>query len=163
MLFELPILWTVVLNISALAGIQLGCAWLFTRMPRPWFERSLPPPKRQSTKTASIAKAWKRFLPDGAAWFAGGFAKRSLQSSDVAYLRRFISETRRGEACHWTAMVLCALPFLWNPWWGCLIITVWAVGSNVPCIVLQRVNRGRLARVIHRRQAIKAAAKSARS
>ncbi len=163
MLFNPPVLWAVVLNIFALAGIQLACAYLFTRMPEAWFQGPLAAPKRTPGLSFFAVKKWKRLLPDGAGWFLGGFQKRSLESQDIAYLRRFITETRRGEACHWTAMLLCTIPSLWNPWWACLIIAGWAIISNVPCIAVQRVNRDRLVRIIHRIHASKAVAKSARS
>jgi len=160
---ELSVPWVIALNVAALPLIQLGCAYGFTRLPERWFDGPLParlPPRRD---TPAFLKAWKRWLPDGASWFAGGFHKRSLTSRDADYLRRFITETRRGEACHWLAMMLCAIPFVWNPWWGCLIIGIYALVANLPCILLQRVNRARLQQLVHRAQASRAEAKSARS
>lgn len=167
--FEPPMAWIAVLNILSLPAIQLICAYVFTRIPARWFERPLPPASLKKRKHHRLLRIGTRHLPDGAAWFAGGFRKRALASSDPAYLRRFITETRRGEACHWAAMVLCTLPFSWNPWWGCLIIAIYAVFANVPCILLQRVNRARLMRVAGRRRSPEPAchnsadAKSARS
>jgi glycosyl-4,4'-diaponeurosporenoate acyltransferase len=161
---ELSSQWTIALNLAVLPLIQLGCAFAFTRLPANWFDAPLPSrlPMRQGTP--GFLKTWKRWLPDGAAWFDGGFHKRSLTSRDPDYLRRFIIETRRGEACHWLAMLLSAVPFQWNPWWGCAVIGLYALVANLPCILLQRVNRARLTRMLARHhQASSAEAKSARS
>ena len=161
---ELPPIGIILLNVAAIPAIQLGCAWIFTKLPEGWFDAPLPsrPPPRSSSSL--FLKKWKRHLPDGASWFAGGFHKRVLMSKDARYLSRFILETRRGEACHWTAMISCSIPFFWNPWWGCWVIGLYAVVANLPCILLQRVNRKRLQRMLLRRNhASSADAKSARS
>lgn len=164
MVIELTIPWIIALNVAVLPVIQLGCAYAFTCLPESWFDVPLPsrlPPRKD---TPAFLKTSKRWLPDGASWFAGGFRKGSLGSRDARYLRRFITETRRGEACHWLAMLLCAVPFLWNPWWGCAVIGIYALVANLPCILLQRVNRARLQQLLARHpQASSAEAKSALS
>jgi glycosyl-4,4'-diaponeurosporenoate acyltransferase len=38
--------------------------------------------------------------------------------------------------------------FLWNVWWGGVIMVVYLLFANIPCILLQRYNRARLMRVI---------------
>jgi len=162
MIFHLSIPWIITLNVSWIASVQMLCAYGFTRMPEDWFAAELPPCPSHFP-TSSFLRNWKHLLPDGAAWFAGGFRKGSLDSSDPAYLLRFITETRRGESCHWTAMAFCLVPMLWNPWWGSLVIGGWALVGNLPCILLQRSNRRRLSRAVHRIQRRKSVAKSARS
>lgn len=160
---ELPAQGIIALNVMAIPAIQLGCAWLFTRLPGVWFEAPLPPQTPPHPGIPPLLKKWKRHLPDGAAWFAGGFHKRTLQSRNPTYLRRFILETRRGEACHWASMIVCSVTFLWNPWWACGVILVYALLANLPCILLQRMNRARLQHLLRRAQASSAEAKSARS
>lgn len=164
MWIELPVPWVIALNVATLPVIQITCAYVFTHLPERWFDHPSPTPAPRKKGTPVFLKIWKHRLPDGAAWFTGGFRKRSLISRDPDYLRRFIAETRRGELCHLVAMALCALPFLWNPWWGCAVITPYALAANLPCILLPRTNRARLQRLLARgSQASRAEARSARS
>jgi glycosyl-4,4'-diaponeurosporenoate acyltransferase len=39
--------------------------------------------------------------------------------------------------------MLASLPifFVWNPPWACWLMTVYALGANLPCILAQRYNR----------------------
>ena len=148
---ELPILWTIVLNVAGWLAIQLGFAWAFTKMPANWFNP--PPPfaweRRGHFYEASFRiKAWKDHLPDAARWFGGGFAKGTLAQKSPAYVERFVRETWRGELCHWAALACTPVFFLWNPWWGDLIIVAYALAANLPCILAQRYNRVRLQRLL---------------
>ena len=151
MLIELPIAGIVVLNVAGWLVIQLGLAWAFTRMPvnrfnpdRAWrWEND----GRFYERVLGI-KRWKNWLPDAAGWFGGGFAKSKMVETDPDYLRRFIRETWRGELCHWLALACTPVFFLWNPWWGDLIIVGYALGMNLPCILAQRYNRARFQRVL---------------
>jgi glycosyl-4,4'-diaponeurosporenoate acyltransferase len=133
--------------------IQIALAWSFIRMPADWFR---PPESPEGTdfyeKWLGI-KLWKDRLPDGAGWFGGGFAKGRMRSADPDYLRRFIAETWRGELCHWCAFLFVPVFFLWNPWWGNLVMLVYAIAANGPCILAQRYNRIRMTRLLRRDQA----------
>jgi len=150
---ELPILWIIVLNVAGWLVIQLGLAWLFMRMPVSWFN---PGPARvwerrgRFYERAFVIKRWKDLLPDAARWFGGGFAKGTLAGTAPDYLRRFIRETWRGELCHWLALACAPVFFLWNPWWGDLVIFGYALGANLPCILAQRYNRVRFQRLLAR-------------
>ena len=95
-------------------------------------------------------RRWKGLLPDGAALFKKGFRKKKLNARDPGYMERFVKETCRGEAVHWAVLGCSFLFFLWNPWWAGLIMVVYALAANLPCIVTQRYNRIRLMRVIGR-------------
>jgi glycosyl-4,4'-diaponeurosporenoate acyltransferase len=153
MLVELPTAWIPVVNVVGLAALQLGLARLFLWLPNAWFEKRKPeakPAEHRLWERLLRVKRWKGFLPDGAAWFEGGFAKGRLAGRDIAYLRQFVRETRRGEACHWTALVGASVFFLWNPWWGDLVIGLYALAANLPCIIAQRYNRARLSRILAR-------------
>ncbi len=153
MVIELPIGWMIALNVVSWPLIQLGLAWIFTRLPvscftlrRGW---SWEVDGRFYENTLRI-KRWKDHLPDGSAWFGGGFAKANLTSRDRAYLERFIRETWRGELCHWIAIGFSPLFFLWNPWWADLVMVGYALGANLPCILAQRYNRVRIHRLLAR-------------
>ena len=151
---ELPIVWIIVLNVAGWLVIQLGLAWLFTKMPVTWFN---PGGSRAWERSGHFyervfgIKRCKDRLPDAARWFGGGFAKGSLAGLAPGYLRRFVRETWRSELCHWLAIGCAPLFFLWNPWWGDLIIVGYAVAANLPCILAQRYNRLRLRRLLARR------------
>ena len=148
---ELPPVWTTLLNVAGCAAIQLGLAWLFTRLPDRWFDAPTRPVKRRSSfyERWLAIRSWKDRLPDGAKWL-GGFAKASLNQSDAAHLHAFIRETRRGELCHWAAIGCMPMLFLWNPWWADLILMGYALAANLPCILVQRYNRNRLTRTVSR-------------
>jgi len=152
-LIELPIAGTITLNVVGWAVIQLGFAWAFTRMPVEWF-RPGPPHGWESGgrfyEQVFDIKRWKSWLPDAATWFAGGFAKGDLSGKGTDYWQRFICETWRGELCHWCALACAPVFFLWNPWWGDLIIIAYAGSANLPCILAQRYNRSRLTRLLGR-------------
>jgi glycosyl-4,4'-diaponeurosporenoate acyltransferase len=96
-------------------------------------------------------KRWRGVIPDGGGLFKGGFPKKSLESSDTGYLKIFFYETKRAELTHWLAMIPAPIFFLWNIWWAGIIMIVYAIVANVPCIMLQRFNRARLYRVLESR------------
>lgn len=144
---ELPALWLAAGNAAGWLVIQLGLAWAFGRLPEGWFRAPAPFPWEHAGRCYArwcAVRRWKDRLPDGARWFAGGFSKARLASREAAYLTRFARETWRGELCHWCAIALTPLFFPWNPWWGDLVITVYAVAANLPCIIAQRYNRARI-------------------
>lgn len=150
---ELPIGWQVALNVAGWPVIQFGLAWLFTQVPAGWFR----PPRAGAWEDggrfyerAFGIKRWKDWLPDGARWFGGGFAKGNLAGLEPAYLRRFVQETWRGELCHWAALACTPVFFLWNPLWADLVMMGYAVGANLPCILAQRYNRLRFQRLLAR-------------
>ncbi len=151
---ELPLSWIIVLNCAGWPVIQLGLAWLFTRMPESWFDlpsRSVWKFETWLHERVFHVRRWKDKLPDAAAWFGGGFAKRALATTEPAYLRRFIRETWRGELCHWCALAFLPVFFLWNPWWADLVMVIYAFSANLPCILAQRHNRIRLRRLLARK------------
>jgi glycosyl-4,4'-diaponeurosporenoate acyltransferase len=139
--------WIIALNFGGWLVIQLGLAWVFTHMPEAWFDRAW---RRHGRRRAAFyerafhIKQWKSLLPDGGLWVGGRFTKHTLARKDSSYLRSFIAETWRGELCHWLAMACVPVFFLWNPWWGDVIIIAYAVLANLPCILVQRYNRLRL-------------------
>lgn len=153
MLIELPIGWIVALNVGGWLAIQMGLAWAFTRMPVAWFNPGTAFAwERGGRFYESVLgiKLWKDRLPDAAGWFGGGFAKSTLAGKKADYLGRFVRETWRGELCHWCPVACAPVFFLWNPWWGDLIIVGYALAANLPCILAQRYNRARFQRVLAR-------------
>lgn len=150
---ELAPVWIVLLNMGGWLFVQLGLAWLFLRIPAHWFKAVGPHGWEKSGRFYERfvgIKHWKGLLPDGARWFVGGFGKSTLEAVNPEYLQRFLRETRRGEICHWCAILAASVFFLWNPWWGDLIVVIYALAANLPCILTQRYNRARMRRLLGR-------------
>jgi glycosyl-4,4'-diaponeurosporenoate acyltransferase len=151
MRIELPWQWVAVLNVALWPVLQLGWAWVFTRMPARWFEAPRP---CSWEKGGGIyqkwfrVRLWKDFLPDGAAWFKGGVAKKHLSGRDPDALATFMRETWRGELCHWVVIAMTPLFFLWNPWWADIVMVVYALAANLPCAIAQRYNRARIGSLV---------------
>ena len=157
MLVDLPAVWLVLLNVVAWAVLHMGLAWAGTRIsperfdPEAWFYRDREWEKDGSVyeKVLNVRK-WKDGLPDLGGIFAGGFSKSVMRSRSADYIQRFVRETCRGEMVHWAVLASSLLFFLWNPWWAGLIMVVYAVMANMPCIIAQRYNRFRLLRLLGR-------------
>ena len=98
-------------------------------------------------------RRWKDRLPDAGALFSRGGSKRSLPGRSTDALERFVSETRRAEYVHVAVAAIAPLFALWNPWWLTISMLVYAVAANVPCVAIQRYNRGRLQRLLSTRRA----------
>ncbi|MCX8160581.1 MAG: glycosyl-4,4'-diaponeurosporenoate acyltransferase [Candidatus Saccharicenans sp.] len=93
-------------------------------------------------------RVWKAWLPDFGDFFKPGFRKKRLESKNRDYLQDFYVETCRAEFAHWLTMAGAPLFLLWNEWWVELIMIGYALAVNVPCIIVQRYNRGRLERLL---------------
>lgn len=104
-------------------------------------------------------RRWKRLLPEAGAVFAGGFDKGRLGSRSAEHLRHHVIETRRAEIGHWLALLPTPLFWRWNPRWLAIVMSLYALVINGPCIAAQRYNRLRLQRVMDRleRQGVSAA------
>lgn len=152
---DLPIGWVVVLDSIAWAILQPSIAYLGSRLPdsvlgaEQWLYRTRPWERGGSIYQRLLrVKAWKSWLPSGGPVFPGGFSMRRIVSHDTEYLRRWVKETCRAELTHDIALASSALFFLWNPPWLALAMVVYAVITNVPCIIVQRYNRPYFARLL---------------
>jgi glycosyl-4,4'-diaponeurosporenoate acyltransferase len=79
--------------------------------------------------------------------------KASLVRRDPVALRRLVVETHRAELVHWLLWPAGLLTALWLPPAGVLVNVVFATLFNLPCVLLQRFNRGRLRRCLARMSA----------
>jgi glycosyl-4,4'-diaponeurosporenoate acyltransferase len=152
-LIELPTAWELVLNIGLWPVIQLALAVLFTNWPLKAFSDKLvraSPWSERFYERVLLIRIWKDRLPDGARWLGGGFTKGRLSGSNPDYIRQFIRSTRAGEMCHEAAIAFTPLFFIWNPWWADAVMVAYALVANLPCILVQRYNRGRLSRLLRR-------------
>ena len=154
MLLHLPTLPTILLDIAIWMIIHVGVSYLMTHIPLSSFDTKVWLYKqRKWEKDGKIyvrifrLKKWKKGLPDGAALFKKGFKKKHLRELDDVYLDNFIRETCRAELAHWTMFLLSPVFFIWNPWYVGIVMIIYAILVNLPCIIIQRYNRIRLKRV----------------
>jgi len=154
MLLHLPSLPTILLDIAIWMIIHMGVSYLMTHIPLSSFDNEFWLYKqRKWEKDGKIyakifrLKKWKKRLPDGAALFKKGFQKKHLKGSDDVYIDDFIKETCRAELAHWIMLLLSPVFFIWNIWWVGIVMIVYAILVNLPCITIQRYNRIRLKRV----------------
>jgi glycosyl-4,4'-diaponeurosporenoate acyltransferase len=154
---ELPTWAMVVLNVavwgawSALAGYIAHRRRLHAFAADSWLyrERSWEQGGAYYERALRI-KRWKDRLPEAGALFPGGFAKRSVRTRERDRLERFAAETRRAEWTHWLILAAAPVFVVWNWWWVELVMVVYAVGANVPCLVVQRYNRFRIQALLAR-------------
>lgn len=90
---------------------------------------------------------WKRWLPEGGAFYDGGVDKRRLPGRTDADLERFAVETRRAELTHWTLLALAPTFLLWCPTSVAAAMVGFGVVANIPFALVQRYNRARMARL----------------
>ena len=153
MLAEIPLLWLAAINTIGIPITHLLIAGFSTLLPQSWFRKTsdgLQPNYSKSTvcyENVFFIRKWKGLLPDAAPWFKG-FPKGSLQSTDPNYLKTFIAETRRGEFSHWLQILAISTFALFNPWPAAIIIVVYSIISNMPCILNLRYTRIRILRVL---------------
>jgi len=154
MVFHLPTLPIILIDIAAWFAIHMGISFLMTRISksdfhtRSWLFR--PGKWERNGKVYERlfrVKNWKKRLPDGAALFKGGFKKKHLEGIDQVYLEDFIRETCRAELTHWIVLLFGFIFLIWNLWWVGIIMVIYAFLVNLPCIITQRYNRIRLKRV----------------
>ncbi len=147
----------IAIDAAAWCAIQVGAGYTVHRLSDDWLvedrwlfrERGWEQGGRFYRRRLRVGR-WKHWLPEAGAVFRGGFDKRALGSSSASYLERYERETRRAELGHWLAMAPLPLFVLWNPPVLWPAMALYAVAVNVPCIVSQRYNRVRIARVLAR-------------
>lgn len=91
---------------------------------------------------------WKRFLPDGASIGKSGFKKKHMTSFSSDYLERYLVESCRAELTHWLAIPPFWVFGLFAPPKVIVYMFLYALAVNVPCIIAQRYNRPRMARML---------------
>lgn len=143
--------WLLASLLVGLLANQLPERWLADRGIPPAPPAGQPPHQRPPSRTGPAAvRIWKRWIPDAGGALPGGVAKSSLVQRDAGKLRRLVIETRRAELVHWLLWPAGLLTALWLPATGVLGNLLFASLFNLPCLLLQRYNRGRLRRCLAR-------------
>ena len=127
---RLPVAWLAAIGVD-------GGPWLWGESVRGYEERL-------------AVRRWKPWLPDAGDALPGGVRKASLARRDPASLERLMLETRRAELVHWALWPFWAVTALWLPPAGVMINLGFATAFNLPCVLVQRYNRLRLARTLRR-------------
>jgi glycosyl-4,4'-diaponeurosporenoate acyltransferase len=136
----------VAAGIAVLVVWSLGLGWWAARLPteRLTGRRISPRELRWDERVVRIGR-WKDRLPEWGTVF-GGISKRHLPSGLARRdrLAVFAAESRRAEIVHWLAPLPTPLAFAVLDWRVATVAVLGAVGSNVPCLVVARYNRGRI-------------------
>lgn len=155
-LINLPTIWTIVLDVLIWLIVQPLIAYCMTRLPSTslhpdaWLYRPRSWERDGDIyQTLLRIRRWKGWLPSGGVWFKG-FDMRSVDSRDAAYLYRWRVETCRAELAHWLQIAVAPLFMLWNPPVAGIVIMIYALAANLPCLLVQRHNRPRLAHILRR-------------
>lgn len=95
-------------------------------------------------------RRWKRALPDAGGAF-GGRRKRLFGPRGTGGVELLAREVDRAEAVHWCLLAVQWVPSVWlGPlWW---LGPTYAVGANLPFIVVLRYVRARLTELGRRRR-----------
>ncbi len=135
---------------TAIALCHIGVSFIVNRIPYrniAMLRSHIVPNQAESEfyrKVLHIGK-WKDLVPS-----FGPFDKKTLKGNSVEYLSQFILETVRAEL----AYVLCILSmlsvlYIYKPVYP-LIIPLFYIIINIPCIIIKRYNRGRLERIMEK-------------
>lgn len=152
---SLPILWTVVIDIFAWALFHIMIAVLCLKLPREffmqdriWFRLFVWEESGKLWQRLFRVKSWKGRLIDGTVILRRGYEKKALHGISIADLKVFAAETKRAELTHWLSIVPAPVFFIWNPVWAGWVMILYAVMFNLPFIIVQRYNRGRIEAII---------------
>lgn len=151
------IIYLLPLNIFVWLILHIAISWICLRMPLTYFQKDLSWFKIRNWEKEGLiwdrifhVKRWKKHLIDGSSIAPKSFDKRHLHGTKLDELDVFSAETKRAEMTHWVLMGSALLFFVWNPWWANWIIVIYALLSNLPFILTQRYNRGRIERVMNK-------------
>tara|TARA_B100002019_G_C21220936_1_gene574709 strand:+ start:898 stop:1437 length:540 start_codon:yes stop_codon:yes gene_type:complete len=148
-------LWiTITLDIVLWFIFHLGAAKIAVMIPDHFYEKPIPnyvktkPIEKFFLKKIFQVNKWKKFSPDGGAYFKKGFSKRYLKEKNLYYYEKFLIETRRAELTHYLAMVLSPIFFIFNPNWIGWNMVAFAIIFNLPFILIQKYNQPRIINLI---------------
>lgn len=140
----------------------LGTASFFVGrfIPKDWFSYEKPPFRSlRFEREGKIydklgVRQWKALLPDMSALFPMLMPSKKLPKTITpAHLELMIQETCVAEWTHW---LLCITGFgcvlVWKGLGGWLVSVLYVLG-NLPFVIIQRHNRPKLVRMLHRLQA----------
>ena len=148
----------VALSVATWVAVSFSVGWWATRWPDARVDREGPVTRLRAWEANGAwwqrrvrVQRWKDRLPEAGAFF-GGTAKRHLPSRSDAGLEAFRRETVRAERVHWLILASTPVHLVWCRPTVFLGMAAYGVALNVPFIIVQRANRGRLDRILSRRR-----------
>ncbi|WP_188631398.1 glycosyl-4,4'-diaponeurosporenoate acyltransferase CrtO family protein [Lentibacillus kapialis] len=154
-LISLPVIWIIVIDICAWTFFHLLISVICLKLPLTifqgnnfWFQIYSWEKSGDLWQRLFRVKAWKSKLIDGTIFLKKGYEKKALHGASVKDLRTFADETKRAELTHWLSILPAPLFFLWNPFWVGWVMIVYALVFNLPIIIVQRYNRGRITEIL---------------
>lgn len=151
--------WQVVVADIVLMGlVHAGCGYLSYSLSDRflaedrwlWRERGIERGGRLYTRLLRVNR-WKHRLPEAGALFAAGYDKRALGGRSTPALDKYVRETRRAETAHWLMAACWPLFLAFNPWYASVLLALYTLAVNAPCVIALRSNRLRLMRLLGRR------------
>lgn len=97
-----------------------------------------------------LVQKWKKHLPDGGGAFKNGYRKKHLSDFSKPSFEKFLAESCRAEFSHWLAIIPFFVFGFFCPPIVILYMFIYAVLINLPCIIVQRYNRPRIAKLCER-------------
>lgn len=151
----LEALWLLFINSAAWLIIHFSISALCFHIPLRYFLKDIPflriarwERNGNIWNTLFLVKKWKKYLIDGSSIVKKSYNKSHLHGWKQEDLTIFAAETKRAEITHWLLMLPAPLFFLWNPDWAGWMNIVYALLANVPFIITQRYNRGRIEAIV---------------
>jgi glycosyl-4,4'-diaponeurosporenoate acyltransferase len=141
---------TLVVLLATWGTAAVVVGWLFAR--RDWKDFLLPGvitrlrpwENKKRYERLLLVRGWKDRLPEAGTWL-GGVSKRHLPTIAEGGRTRFGAESLRAERVHLTLLLVVPITLIWSRGWWMLITIMIGVVMNVPCIIVARYNRVRLA------------------
>lgn len=154
-LVSLPAIWVIMIDAVAWTFFHLFISFICMRLPltfflkdHAWFRISSWEKSGELWQRLFRVKQWKGLIIDGTVIFKRGYSKKQLPGRRRGELKVFAAETKRAELTHWLSILPAPLFFLWNPFWAGWAMIAYAVVFNLPIIIAQRYNRGRIIAII---------------
>ncbi|MEK4384375.1 glycosyl-4,4'-diaponeurosporenoate acyltransferase [Solibacillus sp. FSL W7-1464] len=148
-------IWLLVVNIVAWLVLHFSISALCFKIPLRFFLKDLAffriakwEEHGEIWNRLFLVKKWKKHLIDGSAIAKKSYNKSHLHGTKREDLLIFAAETKRAEMTHWLLILPAPLFFLWNPVWAGCINIVYALLANLPFILTQRYNRGRIENIL---------------
>jgi len=143
-----------------LAGISLALFLLGRVLPKEWFHGDKFPfcsfsfEKGGNLYCALGVRKWKDSFPDMSVIVPFLMPSKKLpKTRSATQIRLMIQETCVAEWTHWMLCIIgFGCVFLWKKAGGWLLAVLYALG-NIPYIIIQRYNRPKLIRLLHRFEA----------
>ena len=140
---------TVAVDSVAWAAMGVGASWRGSRWSDDRVAHDGPVTRLRSFEAGGQVyrrlgiRRWLRLLPD-LAHLTGRRRKDLPSRGSRQEWEELAAETRRSERVHWLLLFGLTPLLIFNRGWLAAAMVIYALASNLPCIMAQRYNRARL-------------------